>query len=129
MKRDLRLYIADILENMDNASKFVEGLNPEGLRRDSKTAYAVVRCFEIIGEAAKQVPLDVRERYPSIPWRTMSGMRDKMIHAYFGIDYEALWKAVTENIPRLRPLVQSLFEELPRNRPNENNSNGSLGKV
>jgi uncharacterized protein with HEPN domain len=112
MKRDISLYVSDILENMDNATRFVAVLTFEQMKSDRKTAYALIRCFEIIGEAAKNVPQDTRDTYPAIPWRTMTGMRDKMIHAYFGIDYETVWKAVIENIPLIRPLIKSLLDEL-----------------
>jgi uncharacterized protein with HEPN domain len=84
------------------------------MKSDRKTAYAVIRCFVIIGEAAKNVPQSTRDRYPTIPWRVMTGMRDKMIHAYFGIDYETVWKAVVENIPQIRPLIKSLLDDLRR---------------
>jgi uncharacterized protein with HEPN domain len=114
MKRDISLYVSDILENMDNAAHFVSGLTLDQIKSDRKTAYAVIRCFEIIGEAAKNVPQVTRDMYPAIPWRTMAGMRDKMIHAYFGIDYETVWKAVIENIPQIRPLIKSLLDELQR---------------
>lgn len=114
MKRDISLYVSNILENMDNASCFITGMTFEQMKNDRKTAYAVIRCFEIIGEAAKNVPQSTRDRYPTIPWRVMTGMRDKMIHAYFGIDYETVWKAVIENIPQIRPLIKSLLDELRR---------------
>lgn len=112
MSRDITLYVSDILENMNKAAEFTSGMDYGGFATDSKTAYAVVRCFEIIGEAAKNVPQDLRDRYSAIPWRSMAAMRDKMIHVYFGIDYEVVWLAVQKKLPQLRPQIQSLLEEL-----------------
>jgi uncharacterized protein with HEPN domain len=112
MRRDVKLFMAEISENIGKAIQAVSGLMYDDFVKDWEKAYAVVRCFEIIGEAAKSVPEEIRARYPAIPWRTMAGMRDKIIHAYFGIDYETVWKAATENLPKLQPLVESLLNDL-----------------
>ncbi len=71
--------------------KFIEGMNFEAFQADDKTASAVMRKLEIIGEATKQVPQEVRDKYPQVPWREMAGMRDKLIHFYFGVDYSLVW--------------------------------------
>ncbi|MCX8051339.1 MAG: DUF86 domain-containing protein [Chlorobi bacterium] len=89
MKRDWRLFLRDILEAMDAIERFVEGMSLEDLYRDDKTASAVIRKFEIIGEAARHVPSHLRRAYPDIPWKEMAGMRDRLIHGYFGISTES----------------------------------------
>ena len=66
-------------------------MNLEEFKSDEKTSYAIVRCIEIIGEATKQIPSEVRDKYPEIPWRDMAGMRDKRIHFYFGLDVKKIW--------------------------------------
>ena len=85
MSRNISLYIKDILENMRDAREFIRGMSYEQFAADKRTVNAVLRSIEIIGEATKNVPEDVRARYPQIPWREMAGMRDKVIHFYFGV--------------------------------------------
>jgi len=79
--------------------------------QDQKTIYAVVRAFEIIGEASKKVPLSVRKRHPKVPWKQMAGMRDKLIHEYFGVNFEVLWKTTQEDIPLVQQLIALVLKE------------------
>ncbi len=88
MKRDYRVYLRDILQAFRNAQKFVGRMSYGKFITDRKTTSAVIRELEIIGEAAKQLPISVRKKYPQIPWSDMAGMRDKLIHFYFGVDME-----------------------------------------
>lgn len=86
MTRNALLYARDILDNMRLAEEFVRGVTPEEFSADHKTAYAVLRCLEVIGEAAKNVPVSVRERHPAIPWKDMvDGMRVPVSAAEFGV--------------------------------------------
>ena len=112
MKRNILIYIKDILENMENALNFVGNLSYEEFSKDKKINYAVVRCIEIIGEAAKNIPEDVRNKYPEIPWKEMAGMRDKVIHFYFDVDFKKVWLVVQRDIPQLKPLLQKILEDL-----------------
>lgn len=79
--RDFTLYLRDMLESMTLIESFVEGMDYAAFVEDEKTKGAVVRHFEIIGEAAKMIPDSIRSKYPSVPWKEMAGMRDKLIHA------------------------------------------------
>jgi uncharacterized protein with HEPN domain len=112
MNRSIALFIRDIIENMDRAEAFTHGMSYEEFAADAKTSYAAVRCLEIIGEAAKHVPLSTRRKYPEIPWKKMAGMRDKVIHFYFGINFKAVWLTIKDDIPRLRPLLEKVREDL-----------------
>jgi len=110
--RDTKLFIKDIISAISAIEQFVDEMNLEQLKNDDKTASAVVRKFEIIGEASKNIPVDVKERYPEIPWKTMSGMRDRLIHAYFGIDFNLIWDAIKNEIPELKIKLQKILQEL-----------------
>lgn len=112
MKRNVTLYIRDILQNMQDAEEFLQGCTYDQFVSDKKTFNAVVRSIEVIGEAAKHVPTDVREKYPGVPWKEMAGMRDKVSHFYFGVDREAVWYAVKERIPALRPMIEQILGDL-----------------
>lgn len=83
----------------------------EGLIEEEKSLYAIVRCFEIIGEAVKNIPEETKEKYCQIPWKDMAGMRDKLIHEYFGIDCEILWETIKHKIPELKKEWLKILED------------------
>jgi len=119
LKRKIHLYIADILAAMNNAEKFIGTMSYEGFFLDEKTTYAVIRCIEIIGEATKNITDDIRQKYMDVPWRDMAGMRDKVSHSYFGVDYEKVWLVVKKDIPHLKPLLQQILTEVQRDELHE----------
>lgn len=101
MIRTYKDYFVDIYEAMVNISKFVESYSFETFSNDEKTIYAAVRAIEIMGEAAKNIPKSVQKNYPSIPWKDIAGMRDKLIHEYFGVKKDIVWKTATVKVPPL----------------------------
>jgi len=109
MKDEFLDYIEDILKAMDDALAFVKDMNYEAFAKDRKTVYAVIRALEIIGEASKHVPSSIKDHCPEIPWKDIAGMRDKVIHAYFGVDLKRIWSTVNEDIPSIKPSFEKLL--------------------
>ncbi len=106
-------YLEDILEYAEKAHRFLEETpTVDDLQKDERTLLAVVRALEVIGEAAKRIPKDFRDRYPRIPWRGMTGMRDKVIHEYFGVDAAVVWRTVREDLPPLRESIAQALSNL-----------------
>ncbi|WP_268989059.1 HepT-like ribonuclease domain-containing protein [Methanosarcina barkeri] len=91
---------------------FTEGMDRETFLNDEKTKSAVVRQLEIIGEAAKAIPADIKALAPDIDWRNISGMRDRIIHAYFNVDYNLVWDTIVSDIPVLESRIEMLVNEL-----------------
>ena len=113
-KREYKDYLHDILDAVKDAEDFVEGMRFEQFERDRKTLNAVVRSLEIIGEASRNISVSLREKYGEIPWKKMIGMRDKVIHGYFGVDTKTLWGTVKDDLPPLKNLVQKMLKDLEK---------------
>lgn len=111
-RRDYRDYLKDISDSIEDIGTFAGKMTYDYFVKDKKTINAVVRSIEIIGEAVKKVPVSLRNKYPSIPWKKMAGMRDKLIHEYFGVDLEIIWMVIKKDIPSIKPMVKQLFDEI-----------------
>ncbi|OHB99451.1 MAG: hypothetical protein A3G70_04175 [Planctomycetes bacterium RIFCSPLOWO2_12_FULL_39_13] len=112
MKRDYRLFIEDIMDCIEKIEQFVGDLSFDEFVKDDKTSSAVVRKLEIIGEATKNIPMYIREKYEGLPWNDMAKMRDKIIHAYFGINYKIIWNVIKERLPEIKPTIRQILKEI-----------------
>lgn len=109
--RDHRDYLDDIAKSAQKALEFVAGLEFEYFLHDDKTVFAVVRALEVLGEATKRIPTEIRDRFPEIPWRSMAGIRDKLIHDYVNVNLEVVWMTVTKDLPPLLSQIQRVIRE------------------
>jgi len=104
-------YLLDLLDSIDKIQQFISGMEYDTFKGDEKTLYAVIRALEIIGEAVKHIPDEIRGNSPEIPWKEMAGMRDVLIHDYFGVDVETVWVTASEKVPQIKPLIERLIKE------------------
>jgi uncharacterized protein with HEPN domain len=111
MLRDYRAYLEDILEAASAAREFVAGMTKEGLAEDRRTRDAVIRNLEIVGEAAKKLPAQMKRSHPEVEWKKIAGLRDILIHDYFGIDMDIVWDVVQNKLPPLADQVRRILEE------------------
>lgn len=102
-------YLDDILEETQNIKDFIKGVSREDFLENRKTINAVIRSLEVIGEASKKIPDEIKAKNPAIPWREMAGMRDKLIHEYFGVDLDIVWVVASEEIPPLEEKIDKII--------------------
>ena len=107
-------FVQDILDSIDDTGNFIEGMDFEDFIKDKKTIYSVVRAIEIIGEATKNIPEQIKKKYPEVPWKKMAGMRDRLVHEYFGVDLEILWGTAKEDVPGLKTPVSKVLEDMEK---------------
>ncbi|RKZ33910.1 DUF86 domain-containing protein [bacterium] len=111
-ERNIRDYLNDILEMIEDVWNFTNNMSYEDLESDKKTLYAVIRCLEVLGEAVKKIPKDIREEYPEISWQEIAGIRDKLIHEYFGVDIEIVWDTIHEDLYPLKAAIIKIINDL-----------------
>jgi uncharacterized protein with HEPN domain len=111
-----------MLDSISKGISFIQGMNQEEFIADEKTQYALIRAIEIVGEASKKIPIDIKNISPEIPWREISGMRDKLIHDYFGVNAKVVWITATIDLPDLKEKLEILLKLYTKNsifNPNE----------
>ena len=111
-KRDITLFFEDIIEATELISEYIGDYSKEEFQNDRKTIDAVVRNIEIIGEAVSKIPDKFREKYPHIPWKKIVGVRNIVIHNYFGVDTNTLWFIVREQLPAFKSEVSQIIQEI-----------------
>lgn len=112
MRREYLFFLKDILDAMEKIEEFIDDMNFEEFIKDDKTVSAVIRKLEIIGEATKYLPAELRRKYPDLPWSSMAKLRDRLIHGYFVVDHEIIWNVVKKELPLLKPKIEQILKEL-----------------
>lgn len=107
-----RLHLTAIFTAMDAAQAFAAGMDFEGFVADDKTASAVVQKLEIVGEATKNVPEAIRQKYPQVPWREMASRGNLLIHEYYNVNCAVVWEVVTKLIPPLQPIIKQILKDI-----------------
>ncbi|HOW52375.1 MAG TPA: DUF86 domain-containing protein [bacterium] len=114
-KREARDYLNDIVSSVDAIKSFTKGMRFRKFATDVKTIFAVVRALEIIGEAVRNLPADVKKKHPDMAWAEMIGMRNKLAHEYFGVDTSIVWQTIKTDLPPLRAAAYKLLKDLGDN--------------
>jgi uncharacterized protein with HEPN domain len=110
-KRSIESFLWDIIESMNAIEEYILGHTFEEFRNNRLLTQAVIRELEIIGEASKNIPSNIKSNYPDIPWKGMAGVRDKLIHGYFDVDYEIVWNLITLRIPETKSKIEKILRE------------------
>ncbi len=108
-RRSDRLLLEDIYQAIERIEQYIENFAFQDFLKDIKTQDAVIRNLEVIGEAVKHLSSDVREAYPQVPWRAMAGLRDRLIHHYFGINLDVVWEIVTNELPLVKQQIRHIL--------------------
>ncbi len=110
-ERDPRLFFIDIIDATRKIDNYTTGMNFEKFRADEKTFDAVLRNLEVIGEAVKNIPEEIKKKYPDVEWQAAAGMRDRLIHEYFGVSVRIVWETVTHDLPSFKPSIEKILQD------------------
>ena len=112
MKRNYELFLEDISERISKIEKYTVGMSFEDFVQDDKTVSACIYEIEVVGEAVKHLPKEITQRFDDLPWSLMAKMRDKLIHWYFEIDEEIVWKVAKEKLPQIKKQIDKIIETI-----------------
>lgn len=111
MKKDPKIFLSHILESIELIENHTKAISKEKFFKNITVQDAVVRRIEIIGEAVKNLPSDYKRKHPEVEWREITGMRDKLIHEYFGVNLNVVWRTIKKDIPQLKKQISKLLEK------------------
>ncbi|MEA1920416.1 MAG: DUF86 domain-containing protein [Campylobacterota bacterium] len=112
MRRNHLLFLEDISLRIQKIGLYIEGMSFEDFMQDDKTVSACIREIEVIGEATKQIPKEITEKFTELPWSLMAKMRDKLIHWYFEVDEEIVWNVATLKLPKIKVQIDQIIKKL-----------------
>jgi uncharacterized protein with HEPN domain len=107
-----RLFLEDILNSANRIIEYTNGLNSKDFFKEIKTYDAVMRNFQIIGEAVKHIPKEIRDKYKHVEWKKIAGLRDVIVHEYFGVKDTVIWDAIKSGVPEIKIVIESILEEI-----------------
>ncbi len=113
-ERDVRLYLTDIVEAIRKIQGYTKGMDYKKFSADDKTFDAVLRNMEVIGEAVKNIPDAIKGKYPNIEWKYAAGMRDRLIHEYFGVSVRIVWETVTNDLPAFKASIEKILKDVAK---------------
>lgn len=116
MKRNYILFLEDISNRIEKINKYIGTMTYQDFKEDDKTVSACIREIEVIGEATKQIPKEITDKFNNLPWSLMAKMRDKLIHWYFEVDEEIVWNVATQRLPQIKTEIDNILSNIEKDR-------------